>query len=241
MMRPMPMASMQARRRYTPVAGYTMRLRADTEITPGGGPVQTWGNTGTTSDVTQATSGARPTINGGGVLFDGTDDVLSSGPTLGDIIDVDGFALFCAFTPIAWSTTSTLANAHLNHGIVSAGAGAWFGLSMRNVAGSEIMCWSVDLPNYKGVTLPATLGAKHVVCYRYDGTNIYGSVNGGAEVSAACGNINASALTEVVRVGRGWTAYANVRIFEVLAYDSSLSAPDVAANIAGLKSDWGIA
>lgn len=235
-----PMGSIQARRRYTPVAGYTLRLQADVEITPAGGPVTTWGNTGTTSNITQATSGSRPTIDGGGVLFDGTDDVLASGPTLGDIIDADGFAIFVAFTPIAWSTTASLSSAHLNHGIV-ADVGAWFGISMRNVAGSEIMCWSVDLPSYKGVTLPGTLGAKHVVCYRYDGATIYASVNGGVEVSAACGNINATALTQSLRFGRGHTNYANVRVFEVLAYDSSLSAPDVAANIAGIKGDWGIA
>lgn len=239
MMRPLPMGSIQARRRYTPVAGYTMRLRADTEITPAGGPVSTWGNTGTTVDVTQATSGARPTINGSGVLFDGTDDVLASGPILGDIIDADGFVIFAAFTPIAWSTTATMGNAHLNHGII--GASSWFGLSMRNVAGAELMLWSVELPNYKGVTLPATLGAKHVVCYRYDGTNIYGSVNGGTEVSAACGNVAAGALATALSFGKGYSVFGNVRVFEVLAYDSSLSAPDVAANIAGLKSDWGIA
>lgn len=234
-----PMGSIQARRRYTPVAGYTLRLQADVEIDPAGGPVSTWGNTGTTVDVTQATSGARPTLDGGGVLFDGTDDVLASGPTWGNVIDADGFALFCAFTPIAWSTTSNLGSAHLNHGIVGE-PGAYLGLSMRNVAGSEIMCWIAD-GVYKGVTLPGTLGAKHVVCFRYDGTNIYGSVNGGTEVSAACGNVGAAGLAQLVRLGRGYTAYANVRIFEVLAYDSSLSAPDVAANIAGLKADWGVA
>lgn len=239
MMRPLPMASMQARRRYTPVAGYTLRLRADTEITPAGGPVQTWGNTGTTSDITQATSGARPTIDSGGVLFDGTDDQLASGPILGDIIDADGFAIFAAFTPIAWSTTATMGNAHLNHGVIS--ASSWFGLSMRNVAGAELMLWSVELPNYKGVTLPGTLGAKHVVCYRYDGTNIYGSVNGGAEVSAACGNVTAGALATALTFGKGYSVFGNVRIFEVLAYDAPLTAPERAANIAGIKADWGIA
>lgn len=232
-----PTSNMQQHRLpYTPVAGYTLRLRADTEITPKGGPVQTWGNTGTTSDVTQATSDARPTLDGGGVLFDGTDDVLAGGLILGDIIDSDGFAIFAAFTPIAWSTAATMGNAHLNHGIIA--ASSWFGLSMRNVAGAELMLWSVELPNYKGVVLPATLGSRHVVCYRYDGTHIHGSVNGAAEVSAACGHVTASALATALTIGRGYSVFGNVRIFEVLAYDAPLTSDERAANIAGMKVDW---
>ncbi len=240
-MRPIPPhASRQARRtaaRYTPVAGYTARWQADVEAAAS--PLATWGNTGTTPDMTQASAGLRPTLDGGGVLFDGIDDVMESGPIWGDLIDASDFTIFVAFTPIAWSSTATLGNAHLNHGILGE-SGAYLGMSMRNVAGAELMCWIAD-GSYKGVTLPGTLGARQVVCFRFSGTTIYGSVNGGAEVSAACGNVNALGLARQLRIGRSFSLYANVRIFEILAYDSDLSAPNVAANIAGIKSDWGIA
>lgn len=222
---------------YTPVPGYTLRLRADSEINPPGGPVQTWGNTGTTADMTQATAGSRPSLSADGVEFDGVADFVA-GPTFGDVIDADGFTIFVAFTPLAWSTTAALGSAHLNHGILS--VDSWFGLSMRNVPGAELMLWSVEIPSYKGVTLPATLGARHVVCYRFSGSVIYASVNGGAEVSAACGPVNAIALDLALRVGRGFSIYSNVRVFEVLAYDSNLSPAEVLSNINGLKSDWSI-
>lgn len=234
-----PMGSIQARRGI--VAGATAWWSAANPLNSisGGTNVVTYADLTTNArDITQGTAGKRPTYgSGAGDTFDGVDDVLS-GTTLGALIDANKFAIFVAFTPLAWSTTSALSAAHLNHGIV-ADAGAWFGISMRNVAGSEIMCWSVDLPVYRGVTLPATLGAKHVVCYRYDGTSLYASVNGGAEASAVCGNINATALTQTIRLGQGFSVYANVQTFEVITYDSLLSAADIATNVAFIRGKWG--
>lgn len=233
-----PIGSIQARRGI--VAGATAWWSASNPLNSisGGTNVVTYADmSGNSRDITQGTAGKRPAYgSGAGDTFDGVDDVLS-GTTWGTLIDANKFAIFVAFTPIAWSTTSSLGSAHLNHGIVGEG-GAYLGLSMRNVAGSELMCWIAD-GVYKGVTLPGTLGAKCVVCFRYDGTTIYGSVNGGAEVSAACGNVAAPGLAQVVRLGQGFSVYANAQTLEAITYDALLSASDIATNVAYIRGKWG--
>lgn len=230
--------SMQRKRTIVPGAtAWWSAANPDNTISGGTAVVTYADKSGNSRTITQGTASKRPVYGTGtGDTFDGTDDQLD-GTTWGALFAAATHTYYVAFTPLAWSTTAALSSAHLNHGLTGDN-GAYLGVSLRNVAGSEVMLWVAD-GVYKGVTLPATLNTPMVVTWRHSGGTLYGSVNGGAEVSAACGDINASGLGRVVRLGIGFSVYANFKFLEGATYNTSHSAAEIAHNVATMRGKWG--
>lgn len=78
-----------------------------------------------------------------------------------------------------------------------------------------------------------------VVVTRCTGTNIYISINGGAEVAVASGP-NATSLSFPFFLGRSGTGkFYDGYVCELLAYNTSQSADDIAENVAYLRAKWG--
>lgn len=231
--------STQARRSL--VAGATAWWRADAGITKEADPstlvVTMADQTSAARNITQATSGLRPSLTSmPAVQFDGVDNVLA-GTTLTNFVTAAAHTIMVAFKPLAWSTTAALSAAHANHCIIG-DTSAYCGLSMRNVAGSEIMCWLED-GSYRGVTLAASLNTPIVVTHRHSGGTIYASINGGTEVSTAAGSIGG--LGGTLRVGIGSTVgvHANIDLYEAVTYNTSLSADQIAQNVGTMRRRWG--
>jgi hypothetical protein len=226
--------SRQARRSAEIVAGSTAHWHIQNPSnTVSAGKVVTFADaSGNGRTITQGTSSKQPTDTPNTyATFDGTDDQLDTPvATWGNVITASAHTIYLAVTPLAWSTTAAMSSAHTNHGMLADNA-AYLGMSLRNVAGSEVN---------KGVTLPATLNTPMVITWRHSGGTVYGSVNGGAEVSAACGDVNASGLLRPLRLGIGFAVYANFRFFECVTYNTSHSAGDIAQTVSAIRARHGI-
>lgn len=223
------------------VPGAQARWRADMGITLATGVSALADQSGNGRNLTQGTAGfqpaytpapARPTIT-----FDGVDDLLS-GTTWGAIVTASTHTIFAVFDPLAWSTTVACASAHLNHGVIGEG-GAYAGISIRNVASNQISCWLSTATGYVCLTLPATLSQRCCVMWRHESGVMYASVNGGAEVSVACGDISVGFAARAVRVGEGFSQYANINLYDIACYNTALSSSEIAFNIAALRAQWG--
>jgi hypothetical protein len=232
------MASIQARRGLVP--GMTAWWSAQNPLNTisGGTNVTTYADlSGNARDLTQGTAGKRPTYGtNAGDTFDGVDDT-STGTTWGAVISNAAHTIYAAIVPLAWSTTSGTGSPHLNHGIFG-DAGAYHGVYMRASAGSEIMVWGGS-SGYKALTLPASLNMPIVICSRHSGGTLYGSINGGAETSVTCGTYDAGFETYPVRLGQGFSIYANMRFYEAAIYNTSHSAAEIAYNVNTMRRRWG--
>lgn len=223
----------------TLIAGATARWRADMGITLATGVSAMADQTGNGRHITQGTAGFQPayTATPAKVAFDGVDDLLS-GTTWGAIVAPSAHTIFAVFDPLAWSTTAACASAHLNHGIMGEN-GAYIGMSIRNVASNQISCWMSTGGGYVCLTLPATLAQRYCVVWRHAAGVMYASINGGAEASVVCGDISVGFSARVVRVGEGFSQYANMNLYDIACYNTSLTPAEIAFNVASLRAKWG--
>jgi hypothetical protein len=109
------------------------------------------------------------------------------------------------------------------------------GLHVWNDGGTRKATFSINDGSLKSVSVTIGTGATYVLCARQDSSNIYLSVDGGSEVSAACG---ASAVwPQGVVLGRSNNSGAryNGRYGEIAFYNASAYPTDA---IAFLRSKW---
>lgn len=219
------------------VSGAAVVWRGDQGITLSGGAISAVADqSGGANNATQGTGSKRPLYALGGIVTDGADDQLDS-TALSNFITASTFTVYLAFVPLSWTGTADLASANLNNCVLG-DADAYFGISLRNVAGSEVMCWASAAGVYVGATIPATLNTPMVVCFRSEGGTLYVSSNGGTEVTASGGSV--TLLTGIMRLGLGSAGglYANARVLSMLAYKTSHTPAEIAQNVAKLRNLW---
>ena len=119
-----------------------------------------------------------------------------------------------------------------NHGLFS-GSSYWT-ISLRNDAGQRKAQAAAYDGAWKMAEVNISENTDHVLCVRHDNTNIYISVDGGAETSTAVGTIGAD--SNEVRIGRGIDlGYYNGRVGEIAAYSTGSYPTDA---IAFLRQKW---
>lgn len=91
--------------------------------------------------------------------------------------------------------------------------------------------------NADSVELSIALSTSYVGVIRHDGTNLYLSLNGGAEVSVASGNT--SDLSAVVKLGVSTNnSYYSGRVGEIAFYNAALTGTDLSDATTYFTSKW---
>lgn len=170
--------------------------------------------------------------------FDGSDDVLTMPGTVSTYTNAGAAcSVFMAVIVGAYRTEG--ANWYNNEGILGDISNGHFNVLMRSTNPY------LEAANYDGsttalvdVTSPAA-GTAFVYHMRTDSTNLYASVNGGTEVSAASGASSGIAGTMVL--GRGISGLGGFfigKIGEVFIYSAARSAGEVTALNQYLRDKW---
>jgi hypothetical protein len=187
-------------------------------------PVTTWiDSSGQGHDVTQATSGNRPTyrvnaVNSKPVVrFDGTNDYLKS----------SAFTLNRPTTVIVVAKSAVTTGTHT---YVDGNSGADLYI-YKNSTPSYVM----DLSILSTATVDTGF---HIMAATFDGTNSKWRVNGGAGVTGSASTSGAGAIT-LGAFGSGATNFLNGDIAEVIVYSTVLSLTDLNAVGTYLNSKYG--
>lgn len=174
--------------------------------------------------------------------FDGSNDLLAAvtddsatQKTLDDWISASAFTLMVALR--VESSSANSGTAYLNEGIV-ADSGQFFGLLVKNDTGQvKLIGYSWD-GAAQAVFHDISVNTNYVVCYRYDGTNLRLSVNGGTEQTAAAGSNTGSSGAMLIGSNGDASAYLNGRIGELKVWDTADADGALAAQIAALVTKW---
>lgn len=178
--------------------------------------------------------------------FDGTNDNLriftaGLGATVDFIgttpptnCDVLGSAHTLIVSFYVESTASNSANPWQNEPVFM-DSGSFMGLHIKANAGAPLLQFYGWDTNADVVNLSISTGTSYVAMYRVDGTNIYGSINGGAESSATHGATSNSA--NVLQIGGGITFF-NGRIGEIAAWNAALTGATLTQAINYFTGRW---
>ena len=158
--------------------------------------------------------------------FDGTDDAMvlvnndnvTSYHGSSNFFSTTARAILIAFRAESITTTnSTAATAEDNHGLFC-GSSHWR-ISLRNDGGQRKLQATAYDGAWKMAEVNVSENTDHVAVIRHDGTNLYVSVDGGAESSTACGTIASDSAQ--VFIGRNANAVVyNGRIGEIATYNT---------------------
>lgn len=178
------------------------------------------------------------------LLFDGSNDNMilttRTGTTFAPISNLLGTAgktFLVAFQVHAASLNS--GNPWLNH-VIMQDSNEFFGLLVRK-SGSGPDVYQLQFYNWDGnadlVEIPITLDTSYVACYRHDGTNLFGSINGGSESSVASGTTTNGG--GAMRVGGFPTdRFFNGSIGEMLCYNVALTGGALTDAVSYMTDKW---
>jgi len=207
-----------------------------------GDPVGSWlDQSGNNHDVSQAAAALRPLkytgqVNGKPALtFDGNDDRFSTGPAFNTIFTNAAKSIYVVCNPTSFNTDA--ATLYQNELVTGQSAAYWafpYFRSTGPVAGHYNHDGAPD-----GVTTSTATGWQ-IVHGRHNGTNIYISMNGAAEASAASGNTTNMTGSFVVGYLIG-TGYFTGQVARILCYNAVHDAAQKAQNLAYLSALYGIA
>jgi len=176
------------------------------------------------------------------LAFDGTDDQLRTelSSTEGSV-NASNFVTVSAATMIfaiyVEAVDTNNAATYDNDAIISEGTGN-FGLVLKNNAGAYTICYANFDGSDDSVCKSISINTTYVVMARHESGNIYISINGGAETSAASGNT--SGVGAPVYIGRNYNAaqfYAG-RIGELALWNVALTGTDLSDAIAYFRNIW---
>lgn len=213
------------------VSGLQLWLKADSESYSDGASVTTaTDRSGNSRNFTEATN--PPTyktsiINGKAVYrFDGTNDRLVGGTTLGSFITSSEYTLFVVFKATAIGTAA--ANPYDNDAVICDGtAASYFGMHLHSTAPTGIAY------NYDGsvdsASVTVATGTAMLLTQRHTGGNLGIAKNGDAEITAASGNTSATGQTPRLGTNYNGAQFFEGDIAEVAIYNAALSAGDLAA------------
>lgn len=197
------------------------------------GAVADWGDQsdGGNGDFTQGTGSLRPasgqSINQlGAPDFDGTDDALVSN-ALSTFIQASRYHVFVVFR--AQTVTANNPTSYLNNPVVADGGAGWWGIFLRNNAGTLqtlAFHWDVSTGERVAVASGLALNTPTLVEASFDGSTIRCRV--GVEPEASVSAADVGSLAEAVKIGTGaiGAPYFDGAVAALLVCNSYLSATD---------------
>src|SRR5688572_13833988 len=190
--------------------------------------VSSWNDreTGTTpSDFTQVTASLRPIRSTDAkIVFDGTDDTLSSGVDFNTAFSGNVWGVFCVVKILGNSTATE--NPWQNNAVIR-DAGAFFGLHIKNTtAPFDLIGYAWDTSAHVATVPGNEQDTWLVVQFWHDGSNIKLQVNGGTVATAPCGAVNASAGAIEI------SSFGDMELRDVVLIDGTPSFADLAQYLA---------
>lgn len=175
--------------------------------------------------------------------FDGTNDIMVMQNNAGVDAAANEFMTTTAKTILvafyAESITSTNADPYINHPIIAAAVGGRIGICLKDVSGTPKIQFTNNDGDDDILELAITANASHVAVLRHDGTNLYGSVDGGSESSIASGTTATfNGAVQLGTINIAGTARFNGRIGELAIYNAALTGQNLTDAISFFTSKW---
>jgi len=162
--------------------------------------------------------------------FDGVDDFMQNAVTLPSLISVsDG--LVVAVVRVASITTDS--SSPISNNPVFGDNGGYVGAGLRST-GPNVEAFSFNGSNYgTKPTAGFSTGAVHVVMWRHTGGNLYVSVDGGTEASAAAGNTSNYTGVSMLLGKNAGASFAAIKLAEIVTWNATMpNSTQLAAYIA---------
>ena len=198
------------------------------------------------ADIVAAETSAAPEWRSGTPLmllpcldFDGAGDFYTlanndntAAKALSALITNSAFTIMVSVYVDAIATNA--ANPYDNDAII-ADNGGFFGIHLKT---GNAVFYNWD-GNADSIVLPISLATSYVLMFRHEGGNIYASLNGGAESSAASGNT--SDVSNTVRIGKNngsGNKFFNGRMGEIAVWNVALTGSDLTDAHAYFAAKW---
>lgn len=230
------------------VAGLSLWLDASdgSTITKSGDDVSLWADKSSNGyDLVQVGGAAlRPhhgthTVNSLDVMdFDGVSQCVQSTDLMSDMIIASEFSLFVVYQIDVYPTGVGF-NAFKNAAAVADSKGL-MGLHVADVSGvDKVQAYHTDGVS-DTVQFATSTATPYLSTMRHGGGNLYHSIDGGAETSAASGD--STNLTGIFRAGSNYnlSKYFDGQIAEIVLYNNDLSVSDRTAINNYLIAKWGL-
>jgi hypothetical protein len=193
-------------------------------------------------DFVQSNTGKQPSIATGigptgkaALRFDGSDDGMFTGSAISTFFSSTAGVVIAA--AIVRAVTSNDANSWTNDSVWQDSA-SFVGTHLKTAPGSgskTVLSYGFDSADRKASTVITDanlIDAVNVFMWRHESSNVYGSVNGGTEDSAALGTVGG--MTGVLFTG-GVTVGTQIDIFEMVSFSTPPSSGTLAALIADMR------
>lgn len=199
-------------------------------------------SSGNSYNLSQATSGFRPTVatylSKNVPQYDGSDDFVSRAWPSG-FIPATAYGVYMVFK-VTGAPTGTGASFYTNEGLI-ADANQYWGTFIRDASGGiyQIAAYQWDTASRTSFTT-FLLNTWYYWEAWYDGTNIQARLGTTVATPTAASSINAG-LGGSIYMGRGGTAkYANAQIAETAVYSAPLAGGDLTSMRSYMATKWGV-
>ncbi len=146
--------------------------------------------------------------------FDGVNDGLTNATAIGTLLPVGGYFYWVLFRANTITGTSGITTGYANNTIF-VDTGEYIGPHFRLDSGTpKVSTYHWDTTG-KGNEHTITIGKWHCLCARYDGVNIYSSIDGGAVSSVAAGEYDLGTGTLLIGKPNSLGLYGHVDIAEI--------------------------
>jgi hypothetical protein len=225
--------------------GPMLLLDADTITGNDGDAIGTWSDdSGQSRTFSQSTAGYKPLLkkaaNGinshNALLFDGTDDVLNCSTALSYFVSAGAFTVFTVFNYVAVDPNYDGGTVYRNNAILE-DTDSWFGVYLIRDSTIHGMVYD-SLPNSTSESI--TVGVDYKFRFRLDTGKIYHKLNANAETSGVTSG-NIGTLTNGLHLAMasyGTATYANIKISEIIIFNSALSSGNMATVDAYLTAKY---
>jgi len=183
---------------------------------------------------------ASPALKLSDLLFDGSNDRMNVSNRTGTanrpistMISATAATILVAFQAHTVTQNSTPDN---NASLVINDAKR-IGIALRNAGGGsyKIQFYNNDGGGIDFCETNVLLNTSYVACLRHDATTLYGSINGGTEVTVASGS---TVVTDSMKIGGDGTHFLGCSIGEILVYNAALTGVDLINAVSYLKNKW---
>jgi len=176
------------------------------------------------------------------LLFDGTNDRMNVSNRTGTInraistmISASAATMLVAFQ----LHSATNNNTPDNNNPLIINATKKIGIAVRRATTApdtfKIQFYSDDGSGIDFCELDVLLNTSYVACLRHDASTLYGSLNGGTEVTVSSGP---TVITDAVKLCGDGARFTGASIGEILVYNAALTGADLAAANAYMVNKW---
>lgn len=191
----------------------------DGAVTSDANGVSDWGDgSGTRPGYSETDNGKKPALGVSGIVFDGSSDKMTTGPTVGDLVG-SAYSFVVAYE---MDTVSSF------EGVIGANGGG-FAIGSQS-SGSTAGLWHFSSSRHDHQQSVASATGKHITAARWDGATSYLRVDENSWTSMSMPAPGAGLLANTLELGRG-NGLLDGTIFHLVWTSDAKSEADINAVI----------